>query len=190
MAEHAIDSTQFDIVRKCMEGDQHSFRRLFDMYKDRVYTTSCRLLGNAEDAEDATQEIFIRIYHNIKKFRGDSSVFTWIYRITVNTCIEHMRKRKKERGNESLDEMEEYSSVPSSHVSSEIVKLIVEREIEELPDNCRAVFVLHIIEGFKHNEIAEMLGISDGTSKSQLSYAKSRLREKLLPYMEVIYNEL
>jgi len=186
--ESADESSLFDIISGCKEGDHYSFRELYDMYKDRVYTTSRRMLGNSDDAEDAAQEIFLKIFHNIKKFRGDSSLLTWIYRITVNTCIECIRKRRK--NHESLDDSDDYSSIPAPSGTDGLARLILEREIDHLPEGCKTVFLLHTVEGFTHNEIGEILNIPTGTSKSQLAAAKSRLREQLLPYMEVLRHEL
>ena len=190
MADFVSSSSMSGVIKKCMKGDRSSFRELYRMYKDRLYSTCVRLLGNTEDAEDALQETFVKVYNNIGKFRGDSSINTWLYRIAVNTCIEHTRKWKHESHHESLDDPEIKAPSPAAKKEHIDMKLIVEKEIEQLPEGCRTVFVLHTIEGFKHKEIAEMLDISDGTSKSQLSLAKEKLREQLMPYREVMTNEL
>ena len=179
-----------DVVERCKQGDHSSFKELYDLYKDRIYTTSLRMLGNTQDAEEAAQDTFIKIFRSIKKFQGNSSIFTWMYRIAVNTCIEHLRKRKNMPQHESIDDPEgSLPDIPDID-KSVTARLIIEREIELLPEGFKTVFVLHAIEGFKHREIAEILGISEGTSKSQLAAAKDKLRKQLLPYLGVIKNEL
>jgi len=189
LEQYSVQSSVSDIVKRCGEGNRGAYRELYDLYKNRIYTTAMRMLGNAQDAEEATQDVFIRIFNNIGSFRGDSSILTWMYRITVNTCIEYIRKRRKDNLTDSFDEPESIHQ-PSVQPERVTAQLILEHELEQLPEGCRSVFVLHSIEGFKHREIAEMMDITTGTSKSQLSTAKARLREKLLPYLEVLRYEL
>ena len=182
--------SQQDIIDRCRSGEQSAYRELYEMHKNRIYSTCYRILGNAQDAEDATQETFVRVFRSIGNFRGDSSFTTWLYRIAVNTGVEITRKRKRHHYHESIDDPDTPETVlpgKREHIDS---RIIMEGEIAQLPDGCRSVFVLHAIEGFKHREIAEMLDIKEGTSKSQLSLAKERLRNQLLPYMEVLKNEL
>lgn len=179
-----------DVLESCKRGDRSSFRELYNLYKNRIYSTCHRMLGNAQDAEDAAQETFIKVFRSIGKFRGDSSIHTWIYRIAANTCIEHLRKRKNKPYHESIDDPDETSPTISDSGTPVSVRLIIEREIEQLTEGYKTVFVLHEIDGFKHREIAKMLNISEGTSKSQLSAAKAHLRKQLIPYLEVIQNEL
>ena len=148
------------------------------------------MLGNRLDAEDVLQEIFIKVYKNISHFRGNSSFMTWLYRITVNTCIEHIKKRKKDEKIVDIDPQDaNLPDLPGIH-PAENFRLIVENEIEKLPEGYKTVFILHAIEGFKYREIADILDISQGTSKSQFFQAKSLLRKKLFPYLEVLKNEL
>ncbi len=178
------------VVERCRQGDQSSFKELYDLYKNRIYTTSYRMLGNAQDAEEAAQDTFIKIFRSIKNFEGKSSIFTWMYRIAANTCIEYLRKRKSAPQQDSIDDPEGYIPDIPYDDRSVTTRMIIEHEIELLPEGFKTVFVLHTIEGFKHREIAEILDISEGTSKSQLSAAKAKLRKQLLPYMEVLKNEM
>ena len=148
------------------------------------------MLGNLQDAEDALQDIFIKIFKNINSFRGNSSFTTWLYKITVNTCIEHIRKHKKNGKIVEIDPHTDESLISSGNKPAEDFRMIVENEIEKLPEGYKTVFVLHAIEGFKYKEIAEIMNFSTGTAKSQFFQAKSLLRKKLLPYLEVLKNEL
>ena len=173
------------LIQRCAEGDHDSFKGLYDLYKDRVYSTSVRMLGNLQDTEDAFQETFIKIFKSINNFKWKSSFSTWVYKITVNTCIENLRTRKKEN-NVNIDEVR----IMPSNKTSEDFRLIVEKAIKKLPEGYRTIFILHAIEGFKHREIAEILDISPGTSKSQYFQARAHLRKNLLPYLEVLKHEL
>jgi len=178
------------LVKKCIQGDQRSYKELFDIFKDRIFSTAVRILNNEQDAEDASQEIFIKVFSNIHKFRGDSSLVTWIYRIAVNTCLDIVRKRKSDvQTDESEIELEKlfHSGKSRSYRAS---YTIIEKEIRMLPKSCRTVFILYAIEGFKHEEVAKILEISTGTSKSQYFTAKNLLRKKLLPYREILKNGL
>ena len=181
-------SQETELIKRCQKGD--SFRELFDLFKDRVFSTSIRMLGNNQDAEDVSQEIFIKIFKNIKKFKGDSSLTTWIYKISINTCFDNLKKQKKHKKSESFDSEDIMPLTSHSERSSGSIKIIIESEIAKLPEKYKSVFILHEIEGFKHKEIAEIMNIPQGTSKSYLFEAKSTLRKKLLPYREVLKNEM
>ena len=190
MKDKSIKSSEWNVIRRCAEGDSDSFKELYDMYKDRVFTTSVRMLGNLQDAEDTLQDTFIKIFKNINKFKWKSSFATWVYKITVNTCIEHLRKRKKDGKIVDMDVYSDDITDLSDKKSAGDFRMIVENEISKLPEGYKTVFILHAIEGFKHSDIADILGISPGTSKSQFFRAKSQLRKNLLPYLEVLRNEL
>jgi len=184
------NKTESELVKRCKEGEQKSFKELFDMYKDKVFSTAVRMLGNSQDAEDTTQDIFIKIFKNINNYRGDSSLSTWIYKVTINTCLDNLKKRKKHEKDKSSDEIDDISSLPYGEIQPGTIHIIIEKEIQKLPEGYRTVFILHEIDGFKHEEIAKIMNITQGTSKSQLFKAKSILRKKLLPYMEVLEDEM
>ena len=179
-----------DLVERCRKGEQNAFKELFDMYKDKVFSTAVRVLGNIQDSEDITQDIFIKLFKNINDYRGHSSLSTWIYKVAVNTCLDNLRKWKKYKKDKSLDIMDNVSSLPYMGKQPGSVQVIIEKEIQKLPEGYRTVFVLHEVEGFKHEEISKIMNIASGTSKSQLSMAKTTLRKNLIPYMEVLKNEM
>ena len=181
-------SPEKELIKKCQKGD--SFKELFDLFKDRVFSTSVRMLGNIQDAEDVSQEVFIKIFKNIKYFKGDSSLTTWIYKISVNTCFDNLKKQKKQKKSESFDSEDIMPLTSHSERPSGTIKIIIENEISKLPEKYRTVFILHEIDGFKHEEIAEIMTIPPGTSKSHLFQAKSILRKKLLPFQEVLRDEM
>ncbi len=153
------------------------FDQLYREYRGRVFSTACRMVSNRTDAEDITQEVFIKVFRKLGQFRGDAKLSTWIYRITVNACLDFRRRRRRSE-TVPLDESLEAGSVGLSF------RRLVEAAIPELPPGCREVFVLHDIQGLKHNEIGEVLGITEGASKSQLHRARGLLRRKLAPFVD------
>ena len=138
---------------------------------------ACNLMGNPTDAEDAVQEAFLKIYRNVKTFRGQSSFSTWVYRILINTCIDMKRKRH-------LHDVQQAASVdgvsqPALPASNHPLRLTLEKLVGGLDARLRHVFLLFEVEGFKHSEIAEILEISEASSKHALFEAKRELRDRL-----------
>jgi RNA polymerase sigma-70 factor (ECF subfamily) len=158
-------------------GADLTFEQLYEMYRGRVFSTAYRMLSNRADAEDCTQDVFVKVFKKLASFRGDSAVSTWIYRITVNACLD-FRRRRRLRQTVSLDEGMEVGSTPLS------VARLIESALPRMAEGYRQVFVLHDIQGLKHEEIGKILGITEGASKSQLHRARAFLRRELLPYLE------
>ncbi len=152
------------------------FERLYEAYRGRVYSTAYRMLSNRADAEDVTQDVFVKVFKKLKSFRGDSAVSTWIYRIAINACLD-FRRRRRRRQTISIEEGIEVGSAPLS-----VVRLI-ESALPNMAEGYRQVFVLHDIQGLKHEEIGKILGITEGASKSQLHRARAFLRRELAPYL-------
>lgn len=186
--QHVLCETE--LLRQLREGNGNSFKELYDLYKNRIFSTAMRMLGNRQDAEDAAQEVFVLIFRNIKNCREDAAFPAWVYRIAMNTCINHLKKRKRFKSEELSDSSPAEPLNESTGNSPAALQSFIEQEITRLPEKSRTVFILHEIEGFKHEEIAGIMGISPGTSKSQLFFAKSSLRKKLKPFVEVLKNEL
>ena len=178
------------VVDGCKKGDQNSCKELFELFQDRIYSTAYRMLGNAEDSEDATQDAFIKIFRNIQSFRSDSSLLTWIYRITVNTCLDRLKSSKHREMQNSIEYTDDLEVENRNNDKKGLLFRLIEDEIHKLPKGSRTVFILYAIEGFTHDEVAKILDISQGTSKSQYFAAKALLRKKLLPYKEAFVNEL
>jgi RNA polymerase sigma-70 factor (ECF subfamily) len=135
------------------------------------------MVSNRADAEDIAQDVFVKVFKNLKTFRGDAAPSTWIYRITVNTCLDFLRRRKL-RQTVPLDEEMTAGSRPLS------IGRLIEGTLPRMPQGYRSVFVLYDIQGLRHSEIAQTLGISEGASKSQLHRARAFLRRELAPYVE------
>jgi RNA polymerase sigma-70 factor (ECF subfamily) len=137
------------------------------------------MLGNASDAEDLLQEIFLAAHRKLDSFRGDSALGTWLYRLAVNLCLDYIRSRtgRAVQVTDSLDDEYPLADAGSRGLAERTVaKMDLERALAQLPEGCRMAFVLHDIEGLEHKEVAEAMGIAEGTSKSQVHKARLRLR--------------
>jgi RNA polymerase sigma-70 factor, ECF subfamily len=179
-------SLDSDLIKSAQQGDSDAFSALFHAHKARIYSVCLRMTNNSAEAEDLTQDAFLQVFRKIASFRGDSAFSTWLYRIAVNTVL--MQFRKKSLSQVSLDEP--YSNSDGAKMRREygtrdnrlagcVDRIALAAAIKELPHGYRTIFVLHEVEGYEHQEIAEMLGCSVGNSKSQLHKAKLRIRELL-----------
>ncbi len=170
------------LVERLQAGDERAFEELVEEYRERVYRVAWRILRDDEDAEDAAQEAFIKIFRSIGRFEGRSSVYTWIYRITVNIALNKL-KRDKFRRMVPLGDMIRKDTRPGadpsrSAMGSEIARRIGEA-VDTLPEKQRAVFTLKFYEELSHREIAEIVGCSEGTSKANYFHAIRKLRKLL-----------
>ena len=179
--------TEAEAIRRAQAGDAAAFEHLFQLHSRRVYALCLRMVGNPADAEDLAQEAFLQLFRKIATFRGESAFSTWLHRMTVNVVL--MRLRKKSLPTDSLEESLEPDAensgpkrdvgAPDLRLSGAVDRVNLERSIEKLPPGYRTVFILHDVQGYEHNEIADIMGCSVGNSKSQLHKARTRLRELL-----------
>jgi RNA polymerase sigma-70 factor (ECF subfamily) len=178
--------TEAEAIDRAKNGDAYSFELLYQMHKRRVYSLCLRMVGNTAEAEDLAQEAFLQVFRKIATFRGESAFSTWLHRLSVNVVLMHLRK--KGLNEVSLDEMMEpqQEDGPKKDIGARdnvlagsVDRVNLERCVESLPPGYRIIFVLHDIEGYEHNEIAEMMGCSIGNSKSQLHKARMKLRDLL-----------
>ena len=167
-----------DLIARCRAGDRAAHYRIYTLYSRSMYNVAYRITGNGEDAEDVLQEAFISAFKNLHNYRGDATFGAWLKRIVVNKSINVLKKRK----HESLPgdgDWEVPDEEPAGEYREGLTVERVKKAIEELPDGYRSVLSLYLLEGYDHQEIAEILGITESTSKSQLNRAKGKLREKL-----------
>jgi RNA polymerase sigma-70 factor (ECF subfamily) len=167
------------LVRQAQSGDTGAFELLYRQCVGRVYAVCIRISADRSHAEELTQETFIRAWEMLKTFRGESAFSTWVHRIAVNTALAALRSRtRRSMREEPSDEPEQYHdraiAQDSAHLGFDI-----EKAIAALPPQARAVFTLHDIEGYKHAEIAEQLGVTVGTCKAQLHRARRLMKEVL-----------
>ena len=182
-------------VRDAQAGDREAFDYLVERHKDIVYAVAYRFAKDPDLALDLSQNAFIRAYRGIKSFRGKSSFSTWLYRITMNTCIDYTRKRARSVDSLAVpEEVAEYAgsepivaSLPrepgADAMSSELGEQI-QKAVDLLPEYHKSVFVLYEIEGLSYKEIADIVGCSIGTVMSRLHYARKKLRAMLAPYVQ------
>ena len=185
MAEESFDAAAPDInlCRLAANGNIAAFEVLYERYHRRTYSLCLRMLNSQTEAEDLTQEVFIQLFRKIGSFRGDSAFSTWLHRLTVNQVLMHFRRRsvKNERTSEDGEMPEQTVRGTANPGKMQVVdRIALKNAIAELPNGYRNVFVLHDVEGFEHEEVARMMGISVGTSKSQLHKARLKLRGLLL----------
>jgi RNA polymerase sigma-70 factor, ECF subfamily len=170
------------LARDAAKGDMAAFEELYRRHNRRVYSVCLRMTHNVSEAEDLTQDAFIQLFRKIGSFRGDSAFTTWLHRLTVNQVLMHFRKRSVK-----LEKTTEEGETPVQIVTGSenpdrmpiIDRISLDRATSQLPPGYRSVFILHDIEGHDHEEIAKILGVAVGTSKSQLHKARMKLRRLL-----------
>jgi RNA polymerase sigma-70 factor (ECF subfamily) len=182
----AAEMSEAEAIEGTKQGDGVCFEFLYQLHKRRVYSLCLRMIGNVEAAEDFTQDAFLQLHRKIASFRGESAFSTWLHRITVNVVLMQLRKKGLPVVSleETLEPVEEGGPQKDFGCKDQILagsidRLVLERAIASLPPGYRIIFVLHDVEGYEHNEIAEMLACSIGNSKSQLHKARTKLRDLL-----------
>ncbi len=170
----------FDLTRAAAGGDMAAFETLYERHYRRVYSLCLRMLANPTEAEDLSQEVFVQLFRKLGSFRGESQFTTWLHRLTVNNVLMHFRKKGVilEKTTEEGDELNDIVQTGTERPSSMPVvdRIALDDAIAQLPPGYRSVFVLHDVEGYEHEEVGKLLGVSVGTSKSQLHKARMKLR--------------
>ena len=177
-------TADLELAARCRAGDADAFEELYRQHARRLFSLVVRTVGSADEAEDLLQEVFLQAHRKLAGFRGESTLGTWLYRLTMNHCLDHLRGRqaKMSRATDSLDDEEAAEPMaPAPAVPAAINRMDLEKAIASLPPGSRAAFLLHDVEGFEHREIAGILGVSEGTSKSQVHKARLKLRALLRP---------
>jgi RNA polymerase sigma-70 factor (ECF subfamily) len=189
----AVSISDEELVRRVQSGDASAFDQLIDRYKSRLYGVIYNMLSNHEDAADLSQEVFLKAFKSIHKFRSDSNFYTWLYRIGINTGLNFIKKRKEAplslnpwnpeaEEEQVLKELASPESVRGTLDSDEIREKLNEA-LQKLSEEHRTVVVLHDIEGMRHQEIAKVLGCSEATARSRLFYAHQQLQGLLANYL-------
>jgi RNA polymerase sigma factor (sigma-70 family) len=188
------DREDFELVRAAQNGDEEAFGDLVREYQGRIYSLAYGMVGNHSDADDLAQEVFLKTFRNIKKFRFKASFYTWLYRIALNTIIS---RRKKLRSNTHLELKPQLLDIEGSPylsprlggakgdhtMSCKEMKKDIYRAIDRLSDKHKEVVVMHDIEGIPHTEIAKIISCSEGTVRSRLHYARENLQKELAEWI-------
>jgi RNA polymerase sigma-70 factor, ECF subfamily len=193
-----VKERDLELAKRAQEGDRDAFRELVQLYQRRVYSICYGMLKDSEDSLDVSQEVFVKVYRYLPRFNHQSSFYTWLYRITVNLCIDHIRKAKRARevefedryahGSESVDG----SMIMPSTLGLNPDKVYGRRELREkmlealesLSEKHRTILILREVEGLSYEEIADVLGISKGTVMSRLFHARKYFQHALSEYLD------
>lgn len=179
-SNYSISET--DLIRGCIAGDRRMQEELYRRFSPKMYAVCLRYANNADDAQDLLQEGFIKVYRNLHRFRAEGSFEGWVRRVFVNTSIEHFRKKSTRM---SMVTDKEENTIEDADITA--LNKLAEKDIiniiQELSPGYRTVFNLYVVEGYSHKEIGDLLGISEGTSKSQLARAKGVLQKKISQYL-------
>lgn len=175
-----------DMIMRAQKGEEGAFEALYQGHKKRVYSLCLRMTGNTAEAEELTQEVFLLLFRKIHTFRGDSAFSTWLHRLAVNIVLMRMRKKRvietpleDNARKEEFDAPPRQFGAPDLALMGSIDRLNIQRAVAQLPRGYRQVFVLHDVQGYEHHEIAALLDVSIGNSKSQLHKARMKLRKLL-----------
>ena len=172
-------SAELRLVERCRQGELGAFEELYRQHSARLFSLALRMLGNPADAEDQLQEIFLSAHRKLESFRGEAALGTWLYRLAMNQLLDYVRSRAARTGQltDGLDDATVLADTGGHRLAERAIDRIdLERALAELPDGCRAAFLLHDVEGLEHKEVSDVLGIAEGTSKSQVHKARLRLR--------------
>lgn len=185
VVEERVDAAapDLDLCKIATAGNIAAFELLYERYHRRTYSLCLRMTSSQTEAEDLTQEVFIQVFRKVGSFRGDSAFSTWLHRLTVNQVLMHFRRRsvKNEKTSEDGTMPEQTVAGTANPGKMQVVdRIALKKAISELPNGYRTVFILHDVNGFEHEEVARMMGISVGTSKSQLHKARLKLRGLLI----------
>lgn len=173
------------LIARVLSGDRVAARELYDAHAPRVYRLAHRMTGDGDTAREVTQDVFVRAFRQLSRFRAESALSTWLHRITVTVVADAMRKQKTRRDREfELDDVHEIGTNPETH--DPILRRKLHQAISELPEHFRLTVIMHDLEGYTHTEIAQVLGVAEGTCKSRLSHARARLRAALSDLMKEV----
>ena len=179
------------LLRRACKGDVQAFEELMQSHESRIYAIALRMMGNREDAQDCAQEAMVRIYRAMGSFKGQSALATWIYRITMNTCLDELRRRKARKVT-SLDSLvdngwspTDTGDTPEEHGLRVEKQNALNQAIQSLPDDMRAAIILRDVKGYSYDEIASILDANVGTIKSRISRGREKLREILSKQSEL-----
>ena len=173
-----------NLIARVLAGDPSAERALYDAHVDRVYRLVHRLAGDADRAQDYTQETFIRAFARLAEFRGEAALSTWICSIAVSVALNGLRKLKRRQDRElDLEVVEPALPGATTPAAEPDLKERLAHAIDALPEGYRTVFVMHDVEGYTHEEIGQVLGVQSGTSKAQLFRARAKLRTALADFV-------
>lgn len=184
-----MDNAETELISRCQQGDHEALKEIFDQYHRKVYRIAYGVVRQREEALDIVQEVFIKLYHSIRSFKGKSKFYTYLYRMAMNTAIDHSRKM----GRSPLSRLEEMEGFqPTDGVEKRPDRILLHKELEgrvnaaleKLPADQRMALIFREVEGLSYQDMAEAMGCSIGTVMSRLHYARKRIQELLKDYIK------
>jgi len=172
------------LIQRARAGDRDAFRCIVEHHKQHVYSTAYQVLGSHDDADDVTQEVFLYAYRRLEDFRGQARLSTWLYRITVNYCLQRVRRRRATSSLEAANEMAAATREPSDEASAAEALQAVSGAIDALPPRQRVVVVLHLLQGLPLEEVAGIMRIPSATARWRLHQARKSLKRELARFIE------
>jgi RNA polymerase sigma-70 factor (ECF subfamily) len=193
----AMDDADEALVERCKANDLHAFEELVRRYQTKIYNFVCKMTGDSADAEDIAQDVFVRVYQSVHRFRGESTFQTWVFRIAMNMCVDRSRRTQRrvpvaysldaspeEGAEDSAREIPDETQVPERLAERAELQLEVRRCLAGMSAKLRTVVILYDIQGLSYEEIAQTLRCPIGTVKSRLFNARAELGRRLQPYLE------
>ena len=182
-ARMTLSESDYTLARAVAGGNVNALGELYQRHYRQVYAVCLGMMRNPTDAEDLTQDVFVHLVRKIGSFRGESRFSTWLHRLTVNLVLMHIRRpMRREQTTSDYDNVQPMVPRMKDRAPVQVLdRITLQLAVSQLPRGCRAVFVLFAVAGYKHDEIAKMLGCSEGTSKSQLHRARAKLKRILQP---------
>ncbi len=192
-----MEASEIDLVEKSQQGNIEAFEKLISAYQKKVFNIALRMTGNQDDASDISQEVFIKIFKSIGSFKKQSAFSTWVYKITINTCRDELRKQKNKRNTISIDEgiclednkverqIESNDPTPELMAEKHEIEKLLKEAIFQLSEDYKEVIILRDIQGFSYSDIAKMIDCPEGTVKSRINRARSMLKDILKGKMEL-----
>jgi RNA polymerase sigma-70 factor (ECF subfamily) len=184
-----MDHDEAELISRCQQGDQDALKGIFDQYHRKVYRVAYGVVRQREEALDIVQEVFIKLFRSIKNFKGKSHFYTYLYRMTMNTAIDHTRKMKRQpplnrEENAEMQLSDDPERRPDRIFAHKELEERVRSAMETLPSDQKAALVFREVEGLSYKEMAEAMGCSIGTVMSRLHYGRKKLQELLKDYVE------
>ena len=197
-ARNAERSEDLSLVRRCQDGDAEAFGKLVERYQRKVFTIALSMVKNPQDAMDIAQDAFIKVHRYIGNFQGSSSFYTWLYRIVINLCIDHLRRAGRranmdfdEKIQNQVDRVDESAAIasridtnPSKNLARRELAERIQEAVDSLPPYHRAVIIMREVEGLSYSEMAKAMKVSKGTIMSRLHHARQKLQRALDEYLE------
>ena len=186
MGDEERDAEDHVLIQRCLAGEEAAFERLVERYYQRIDRLAQQVVRHPMAAEDITQECFLRAYRSLPRFRGEASFYSWLYRITINLCLNDLRRQAHQRSTAHDAEVSALPTVddPSLILETQERERLIRQAIDRLPDHYRVAIILRDLEGLSYHDIADILSIPLGTVKSRLNFAKRLLHKALRPLLD------